>query len=200
MEKGEVIVLCVLLAGLFMFIFNDNITGRGTLVNVDRRPYCESACIGNLYINQPAQDSKYSYTINMHEYFAVNTGSVVEVFRFDSVLWTNENVFLKFQKIFSTADENVKVNCGSYEYVEVAADRNPVKVVPMHPENGLVYGFVLPVGESLVSGRFLHSKLVGGKEAHKLLVDLDNDGILGGKVNLELLRPYSVCYNVDKYS
>ncbi|HLC86202.1 MAG TPA: hypothetical protein VJG30_02870 [Candidatus Nanoarchaeia archaeon] len=200
MEKGEAIFLCVLLAGLFMFIFNSEITGRGTLVGVNHRPYCESACIGNLYINQQAQDSKEFYTINMHQYFAVNTGSVVEVFKFDSVFWTNDYVFLKFQKIFSTADENVKVNCGSYEYVEVAADRNPVKVVPMHPENSLVYEFVLPVGESSVRGRFLHSKLVGGKEAHKLLVDLDNDGVLGGKVNLELLRPHDVCYNADRYS
>ncbi|MEK6956038.1 MAG: hypothetical protein AABW52_05235 [Nanoarchaeota archaeon] len=199
MEKGEFVVLAVILLGLSLFVVGENFTGN----SVNNRPYCRSSCGGEMHFKQSSDLSKGSFSIEQSDYFIVDTSKDTVVFKFNGVQRDLNSDYVILEKMFSFNKNNYVKNdmtCASYNYENVPfvfdAPDSKVSISPV--KDGNSYDLMIPVDGSMVKARLLYY-VNGGKEYFKLHVDLDNDGYVGGMVNTEKFRYFKVCDNLNPY-
>ncbi|HIH25657.1 hypothetical protein J4476_02615 [Candidatus Woesearchaeota archaeon] len=205
MEKGEFVVLGVILVGLFLFMFSSSDISNfsGNSVAPNNRPYCKSACGGDMIFRQPATLTKESFTIEKSDYFVVDTSEDTVIFKFNGVQRDLNSDYIILEKMFSYNKINYVKNamtCVSYDYENVPFDFGVFdsKIPIGHNKDGNSYDLMIPVHDSMVRARLLYY-VINGKENFKLHVDLDNDGYVGGEVNVEKFRHFKVCDNINPY-
>src|SRR3989344_6940387 len=148
MEKGELVVIAVILLGLSMFMFTSTFSGN-TFRDVDSRPYCIAVCGGNLVFKQDADINRYSYTIKINDYFAVKTKDELSIFKFVGVTRGIGSDYINLKKVFTNKVEygkKPKMNCGFVSDISLPVDlSNPLYTLYVHPSAGEVYEFSIPI-------------------------------------------------------